>query len=94
MNRIYWAWMKCKCAVVNSNVRHIFSTDSRLHYSMIIEPAASMARQLEARMSGRDYSIFDNDSIVEIQELAAGLANGTEKETDRYRYPAVLHFFI
>lgn len=79
-------WMKCRCVVVNSNIRHSFSTDSRLHFSVIIEPAAGMARQLETRMHGRDYCMFDNDGLTEIQGLAAGLAHGTEKETDRYRY--------
>ena len=48
----------CKCIVVNRNIPHSFSTNNTVHFSMIIEPTASIAEQLDEIMEGKEYHIF------------------------------------
>lgn len=58
----------CKCIVVNRNIPHSFSTKNTVHFSMIIEPTASIAEQLDEIMAGKEYHIFENEDIVPLQK--------------------------
>lgn len=76
-----------KCVIINRNVNHIFSTGNELHFSMIIEPASSMAKQLEMRMNGNDFSILDNFGIEKIQNAVFDLAYcKQDNEIKHYQY--------
>lgn len=57
----------CKCIVINRNIPHSFSTGNSIHFSMIIEPTASIAEQLDEIMCGKEYHAFDNQNIVQLQ---------------------------
>ncbi len=70
--------IRCKGVVVNGNVSHSFSSDSRLHFSIIIGPASDTASQLKKIIKSEDYYIFDNPDIVEAQNLAYELVHNNE----------------
>ena len=61
--------ISCRCIVINCDVLHSFSTGNNMYFTMIIEPASSLAIQLEERMGGMKYYIFDNQDIEYIQNL-------------------------
>ena len=58
----------CKCIVVNRNIPHSFSTNNTVHFSMIIEPTASIAEQLDEIMEGKEYHIFENEDIAPLKK--------------------------
>lgn len=60
--------ISCKCIVVNRNIPHSFSTGNSIHFSMIIEPTASIAEQLDEIMCGKGYHAFDNQNILQLQK--------------------------
>ena len=61
--------ISCRCIVINRNILHSFSTGNKMYFTMIIEPASSLAIQLEERMGGMKYCMFDNQDIEYIQNL-------------------------
>ncbi len=61
--------ISCRCIVINRNTLHSFSTGSRLHFTMIIEPAAGFTQQFDEILNGKSYHIFDNPEIDETQNL-------------------------
>lgn len=63
----------CGCIVINRNTIHSFSTGDRLHFTMIIEPTSSLAKQLDQRMEGKKYHIFNNQSIEATRNLLLSL---------------------
>lgn len=70
--------VKCKCVVVNKNVYHSFSTEGRMHFSIIIEPTSNIAKQLENLMNDEGYCVFDTPNITEVQELVLQLVSSDE----------------
>ncbi len=60
--------ISCKCIVVNRNIPHSFSTENSIHFSMIIEPTASIAEQLDEIMCGKEYQVFDHQNIAQLQQ--------------------------
>lgn len=76
-----------KCVIINCNVNHIFSTGNQLHFSIIIEPASNIARQLEMRMNGSEFDILDDLGIEKIQNAVSDLAYcKKDDEMKHYQY--------
>lgn len=73
-----------KCIAVNCNVNHSFSTGNHLYFSLIIEPTSNTAKQLDKRMGGDEYCIFDGADLADVQKHAFGLtqSNGLEEYQD------------
>ena len=63
-----------KCVIINRNVNHAFSTGNQLHFSIIIEPASNIAKQLEMRMNGNEFSVLDAFGVEKIQNAISDLA--------------------
>ena len=61
--------ISCRCIVINRDILHSFSTGNKMYFTMIIEPASGLAIQLEERMGGTKYCMFDNQDIEYIQNL-------------------------
>ena len=61
--------ISCRCIVINRDILHSFSTGNNMYFTMIIEPTSSLAIQLEERMGGMKYYIFNNQDIEYIQNL-------------------------
>lgn len=61
--------ISCRCIVINRDILHSFSTGNKMYFTMIIEPTSSLAIQLEERMGGTKYCMFDNQDIEYIQNL-------------------------
>ena len=61
--------ISCRCIVINRDILHSFSTGNNMYFTMIIEPISSLAIQLEERMGGMKYYIFNNQDIEYIQNL-------------------------
>lgn len=61
--------ISCRCIIINYDILHSFSTGNNIYFTMIIEPASSLAIQLEERMGGMKYYIFNNQDIKYIQNL-------------------------
>ena len=61
--------ISCRCIVINRDILHSFSTNGNMYFTMIIEPASSLATQLVERMGGTKYCMFDNQDIEYIQNL-------------------------
>ena len=55
--------ISCRCIVVNRNILHRFSTGNIVYFTMIIEPTSNLAIQLEERMGGMKYYIFNNKGV-------------------------------
>lgn len=68
-----------KCIVVNKNVKHVFSSNNKTSFSILIEPSSSFANDLIAKMNG-DYLICEKDSISILQQKAARLVEATDKQ--------------
>lgn len=76
-----------KCVIINRNVDHIFSTGNQLHFTIIMEPASGMAKQLEKRIQGNDFCILDHFGVEKIQTAVFELAYcKKEDEIKRYQY--------
>lgn len=69
-----------KCIVVNKNINHSFSSEKRLHISMIIEPTSELARQLSEKMNGNTYDIIDNPNYADIEYYGYQLINHSNME--------------
>ena len=67
----------CRCIVINRNTLHSFSTGASLHFTMIIEPTSSLAKQLDKRMQGKKYHIFDNQDIEATRRLLLCLSDNS-----------------
>ena len=61
--------ISCRCIVINRNILHSFLTGNSVYFTMIIEPTSNLAIQLEERMGGMKYYIFNNQDIKCIQNL-------------------------
>lgn len=73
--------ISCKCIVINHNTLHSFSTGNRLHFTLIMEPAACFARQFDEILKGKNCHVFDNPEIDKAQSLLLRLIeNGGMKE--------------
>lgn len=70
--------ISCRCIVVNRNILHSFSTGNSVYFTMIIEPTSNLAIQLEERMGGMKYYIFDNQDVEYIQNLLFCLIDSDE----------------
>lgn len=71
-------WISGRCIVVNEKAQHAFSTQKRLHFSMLIEPTSSAALQLKAIMGSRDYCTFDGPEFEALQKFAMELPENRE----------------
>lgn len=70
--------ISCRCIVINRNILHSFSTGNSVYLTMIIVPTSDLAIQLEERMGGMEYYIFDNQDIEYIQNLLFYLSDSDE----------------
>ena len=55
--------ISCRCIVINYDILHSFSTGNNMYFTMIIKPTSSLATQLEDRMGGMKYYIFNNKGV-------------------------------
>lgn len=67
-----------KCIVVNTNVKHAFSCESKMRLSILIEPSSSFAKELIKMIDG-NYLICDSN-IEPIQQKAAALYDTNDKQ--------------
>lgn len=76
--------ISCRCIVINRNTLHSFSTGSRLHFTMIMEPAAGFTQQFDEILNKKKYHVFDNPDIDETQRLLLRLIErgGTNEYSD------------
>lgn len=68
-----------KCIIINENVKHAFSCDNKTRISLLIEPSSNFSKELAAKIDG-NYLICDKPDINVIQQKAAILVNGADKE--------------
>ena len=60
--------IKCKCIVVNTNIVHNFSTQSRLHFTMLIDCLSPIGLDIiEKFLRRNEYYVFDNDKLFNMQ---------------------------
>lgn len=72
--------LECKCIVVNQNTSHSFSSEKRLHISMIIEPTSDLARQLSKKINSNTHYIIDNRNYADIEYCGYRLMNNSNIE--------------
>lgn len=85
--------ISCKGIIVNRNVVHSFKTHQKLHVTMVLEPAASVAEQISVKMNGAEFWILDEVKISqgmageesnvigieELQKSACGMAEAFDR---------------
>lgn len=60
--------IKCICIVVNTDIKHSFSAQNKPIFSMLIDAISPLALGLkETYLHSKNYHIFDNNRIVEMQ---------------------------
>lgn len=77
--------------IVNTNVPHAFSTENKLHYSSLIEPASSFAIYLRGIMAKKDYLVINDVDHEQLHQLLKTLIASNKLSSNYKLFLRQLH---
>lgn len=84
--------IECSCLLINKNVNHRFSTQNRLHISVIIQPTSDLSKPLYEIMGQSQYRIFDAEDRREVVKCGHDLLRNNNIETYRVFIQALYNY--